>query len=516
MINNKQNKANAAKPTFSFLRGSRSQTLHESINILRIVFFFCAASRGLLLRGIPWITFSFLLYTLNFLLVSCQTTEPPVTQGKIILEALDASSTEAWLKLSLQELNLPQNITVTRNDTIIETLTMDKPDTVIYDEGLLPAKTYKYKATITLTESGGQSNNQAIISSAEVMVTTMDTTSHDFTWETFTFGGVNGSSVLRDVAIINENDIWAVGEIHTADTDQFDSNGVWVQPYNAVHWDGNKWELKRIMFYIDQDQPSAGKTSSPCEASFVFNDNKIAITSNVQTAIFNTNGEYSLIKMGFAWVDRFTINALWGTSSTDFYIAGNNGNIAHYDGNRWEKIESPAGSGTSGTDLDIYDIWGNYDKKNNEYEILAVASKILQSADRDILRITNTGVEKLVETGIDWPLHGIWFKSGRKYYAVGSGIYRKNKLSDKQWNNRWQPITPYFIYAVRGKDINDIFMCGAFGEVLHYNGKSWYSFLNKELQYFNGSMVKLSYKNNTVCIVGSDGRFGIIYLGKRN
>ncbi|NOX65840.1 MAG: hypothetical protein GXO85_08580 [Chlorobi bacterium] len=75
----------------------------------------------------------------------------------------------------------------------------------------------------------------------------MDTTSHNFAWETYTFGGVNGSSYLKDVAIINENNIWAVGEIHTEETDQFDSNGVWVKPYNAIHWDGSTWELKRIL-----------------------------------------------------------------------------------------------------------------------------------------------------------------------------------------------------------------------------------------------------------------------------
>ena len=89
-------------------------------------------------------------------------------------------------------------------------------------------------------------------------------------------------------------------------------------------------------------------------------------------------------------------------------------------------------------------------------------------------------------------------------------------MSDKKWDNNWQQITQYYINSVRGTEINDVFMCGAFGEVLHYNGKSWYSYLNKGLPYFNGSMVKLSYKRNKVCIVGSDGRFGIIYLGTKS
>ncbi len=32
-----------------------------------------------------------------------------------------------------------------------------------------------------------------IIKSSNLSITTMDTTSHNFTWETFEFGGVNGS-----------------------------------------------------------------------------------------------------------------------------------------------------------------------------------------------------------------------------------------------------------------------------------------------------------------------------------
>jgi hypothetical protein len=58
-----------------------------------------------------------------------------------------------------------------------------------------------------------------------------DTTSHNFTWRLDTLG--TNWSILLDVAIVNENDIWAVGEIHTAETDTFDSLGNWVPPFNA-------------------------------------------------------------------------------------------------------------------------------------------------------------------------------------------------------------------------------------------------------------------------------------------
>ena len=44
-----------------------------------------------------------------------------------------------------------------------------------------------------------------------------DTTSHNFTWQTWTFGE-HSSSVLYDVVIIDENNIWAVGEIYLSDS----------------------------------------------------------------------------------------------------------------------------------------------------------------------------------------------------------------------------------------------------------------------------------------------------------
>ena len=437
----------------------------------------------ILFRSILWITFIFIL-------VSCNTTEPPpkVINGTAELTVEDVSSTEAWLSLKTQNINLPAELKLFREDSVTQIINLSSADTLLYDEGLQPNQTYTYHSIISSFQ------NSAEVKSNNANLTTLDTTSHNFSWQTYTFGGSGGSSYLNDVAIISENDIWAVGEINIADTSQ---NGY--TTYNAVHWDGNSWELKRIMW-----DNSASRLT--CVLAFASDDVWFGVTNLIHWNGNNFEKNWNPILNEFT--DK-TVNAMWGTSSSDFYVVGNNGKIAHYNGSEWSKIES-------GTDLNINDIWGDYNKKNGEYEILAVASKILQSTDRDILKISNTGVEKLDETGINWSLHGIWFKNSRKYYAVGSGIYRKNKMTDKRWDNNWQQITQYYINSVRGKEINDVFMCGAFGEVLHYNGKSWYSYLNKGLPYFNGSMVKLSYKRNKVCIVGSDGRVGIIYLGTKN
>jgi hypothetical protein len=109
---------------------------------------------------------------------------------------------------------------LTRDDSIVQTLSIQS-DTIIKDNGLNPNTTYTYTGYwMDGTKRVGESN---ILS-----VTTMDTTSHNFTWEIDTLGEYG--SYLNDVWIVDENDIWVVGEIIT------DSG--W---YNLAKWDGLNW-----------------------------------------------------------------------------------------------------------------------------------------------------------------------------------------------------------------------------------------------------------------------------------
>ncbi|MBU0561349.1 MAG: glucosyl transferase, partial [Bacteroidetes bacterium] len=209
------------------------------------------------------------------------------------------------------------------------------------------------------------------------------------------------------------------------------------------------------------------------------------------------------------------INAMWGTSSKDFYVVGNNGNIAHYNGISWSKITTPPLVGEDGVPQDIYDIWGDYNNTTGEYEILAVASKIFYTSERSIIKINKSGAEILDDTGINQPLRSVWFKSKRKYICTGSGRYYKNNLNESNWYTNWKSITHYFTNRIRGYETNDILMCGAFGAVLHYNGISWRSYLEKELPLINGELLGISVKENMVVLVGQHDRSGIIYLGRR-
>src|SRR3972149_8811161 len=167
-------------------------------------------------------------------LFSCKTpTRPPVIQN-VELKVNDATATEVFLEITTSNVNLPVSATLNKDGTLLQNITLVNANTTIVDKSLSPNKNYTYQVIINI--------NGKQVTSSSVPAQTMDTTSHNFTWQTFTFGGQAGSSTLYDVAIINENDIWAVGEIYMNDsTGQPDPN-----TYNAVHWDGSTWELKRI------------------------------------------------------------------------------------------------------------------------------------------------------------------------------------------------------------------------------------------------------------------------------
>ncbi|GAB6283775.1 MAG: hypothetical protein STSR0008_25920 [Ignavibacterium sp.] len=152
------------------------------------------------------IFFSFLL-----LFFSCDDSTNPPEADSINLKLEDVSCTEAWITLTTNNLQLPAEINLLRTDvngnSVSQISILTTQDSLLYIDSLLPNQTYKFQSVI-------QSINQ---SSNELNITTMDTTSHNFTFETYTFGE-HSNSVLYDVAIIDENNIWAVGENWISDT----------------------------------------------------------------------------------------------------------------------------------------------------------------------------------------------------------------------------------------------------------------------------------------------------------
>ncbi|MGH7595480.1 MAG: glucosyl transferase [bacterium] len=324
-----------------------------------------------------------------------------------------------------------------------------------------------------------------------------DTTSHDFTWQMDVLGDGEASN-LRDVCIIDENDVWAVGEIYLKDsTGQLDPNS-----YNASKWNGKNWDLKRI--------PFIGSCSAvlypPIKAIWAFSDNNILLTNG--GSMVNYNGSNATLDCRMNPLLTGAINKIYAVNPEEVYAVGNNGSIVHYNGSGWQKLES-------GTNQDIQDIWGAKNPVTGEYTILAVASSIFTSYEKEILQIKGTHVEKVSTLGIDWPVDAIWFDPGRIYYAVGVGIYSRKALNaTESWNGPGLTVTTYTSHAIRGNHLNDIFVVGAFGDVLHYNGKSWRSY-RQATALAQGSYVSVSVKGDWFFAVGHNFDRAVVLRGKR-
>jgi len=320
-----------------------------------------------------------------------------------------------------------------------------------------------------------------------------DTTSHNFSWTIDTIGTRN--SYLKDVAIINENDIWAVGEIHTDETDRYDSLGVWQPPFNAVHWDGNEWELLRIPAVTNWGAQSRG----PMLAVSAFASDDVWI--------FSQAGSYAYWN-GSKWESKYvservgSITKIWGTSSQDMYFVGTNGNITHYDGQSWQRLES-------GTTTDINDIWGTVDAETGHKTILCPVSARFQYEEFRLLAITDTGIVDTLCWSLDKVLMSVWFDQSTPIFVAGSGLFM---YKDKSWNEI--PDVPmYRTLRVRGSSWNNVFVTGVFGLLLHYNGSTWQEY--PELAFENGELNGLSVTDNLIVATGQIGNRGIIITGKK-
>jgi hypothetical protein len=402
------------------------------------------------------------------------------------LEIDEVDATEVWLNLQTENLLDKDVLQVYRNDSIIYNGTPGPADTTIYDSGLLPAQSYSYHASLTR-------NNQVILKSNPQSITTMDTTGHKFQWSTYTFGGSYGSSDLRDVAIINENDIWAVGEIY-ADSAQPSKR------YNAVHWNGNEWELKRIP-YVYNGQPYY----HPLNFSFSFENGEVWFGGN---GIVKWDGNnYTNVEINQNVWGPIAINKIWGSSSSNVFIVGNEGSIAHYNENVWQKLNS-------GTDLNIKDIWGGVNPVTGKSEIVAIASSWPQSlVEVKLLRIENYLVYPVSVTGLPIAMTNIWFMPGKRYYLAGDGLYYIRKLGETWKRDPNLPLI--FKTGIRGHGINDIFIVGSFGLVSHFNGMSWHHYMGNELPSFSGGFNQMDYKGDIMVAIGDIGSDALILMGQK-
>ena len=403
------------------------------------------------------------------------------SNGDLTLE--DVACVKSWLKVDFGTAG--GDYEIKRDGNVVLTGSY-AGDTVVVDTTVEPSRSYTYEAELI-------SDGKVLRRSSPVEVTTLDTTSSDYTFRTWEFGGIVPGSYLNDVTIVNDTDIWAAGEINMKDSSS---------SFNAVHWDGHKWVLHTIYFSTVCGQPEL--TAYPARAITVTGETGFTIAGAGQ--LVKVNGSSQGIPMCDESPIPFGINTLWSDSYGKLYLGGNGGQIQTYNGTTWRSL-------SSGTSTSIDDIWGKIDAETGKQVILAAVSNgiLVQGGERGIIEIHKDGTVTKIPWSPNRDVLSVWFSSLQNIYTAGDGIYNGNGTS-------WRLALPLagqdYTARVRGNGANDILVVGDYGYCVHFNGVSWQTY--PQISLPNGGYSGLSVKGNTMCAVGYSNNYAVIALGTRD
>jgi hypothetical protein len=200
---------------------------------------------------------------------------------------------------------------------------------------------------------------------------------------------------------------------------------------------------------------------APLKSIWAFSDTSIVVTTGAGVwwfdgSTFKTDCSIRPLLTG-------AINKLWGSSSSDLYAVGNAGNIAHWNGVKWTKIES-------GTTIDLKFITGT---DNNifvsGYNLDQSASLLLRLINNQPIVVwsnnNTTGTEPYGNI-----IYSIRVIRNKLFVSSNTGTYLETIGSSLP--PKFLYYNPYRVYQITGTEINDIYTVGSRANINHYNGIS--------------------------------------------
>jgi len=332
----------------------------------------------------------------------------------------------------------------------------------------------------------------------------LDTTSHDFVWSIDTLG--IHLSFINDVSIINENDIWVVGQITLTDPDSsYNNSGR--EEFNAAHWDGQEWELLHLISETITG-PYIG-----AEIMAVY-----AVTPD-DVWMYTSGGAYIRYFNGI-WSSEVIYDAvggildIWGPSADDLYFVGTNGSITHYDGSSFSLMSTP-------TNIPLLNVFGSKDGED------VFASGRTDLGESIVLSLQDHEWQVLFLSEVHDTTGGNF---GHIYTAglVGDTLHVATAYNLHKYNiNTGEDMilftedTRFYFGAfvqIVSQGSNDIMYCGeGFNTQLHFNGVTFNFNYSLENRLGPGPVKSADYKDNIIVMVGDEnaGSHAIVVRGKR-
>lgn len=329
----------------------------------------------------------------------------------------------------------------------------------------------------------------------------LDTTSHAMIWEVDTIftGFVNWA---MDVAIINDTTIWVVGDFELDDPE--DTLTSFEERFNLVEWNGTNWELEKIV------TPNSTNLTL-IRSVFVIDPN--TIWTGGWAPFFWDGVKWSRPNIG-SWpaFDNYgQITAIWASSPDDVFFGSVNGQINHWDGSGFTRMETP-------TNVHLTDINGT-----GPSDVWAVGND-LSIAKSTVIHYDGVEWKLLYETGVT--------PGWTSIDSSLSGNIKQVQTFDNFTNEAWILGNTYGIYhttsetapdadlikiefkgkplsKLRGNHPNDLYIAAHYSGVFHYNGIDIKEYSLPGDLYING----MDVRKNLVIIIGFEGKYLVAYRG---
>lgn len=404
---------------------------------------------------------------LFFLLPSCKEDLPVVPppdvakRDTVTISVYDVTHRSVSLNIKTTLHNPGRIIKLYRDYSQVVEYPAAVSDTVIIDDnngtGLSLNTSYTWYAV------SADSTGMVKDSSSKVTVNTLDTTTHSYTWQEFTIaGGIDG------VWGTDENNVYACGTIWMNDT-----------AYGVIEWNGTEW--------------LPHKRRGGAQAVFGFSNSDIWLVGNLNHH-FDGVSWTEITTSDTLLLNNIPYTSVWGTSSNNIYFGANNGKIIHWNGEKAELTEVSSSQGA------IADIWGF--SEENIYAAASAPNRFgeLWHYNGASWQIIRTGGDDLSTSDTYGPFTSVWGKSPDEIFLLADQVEVRRGNS---WYKGYNP--DVFMENLRGTNSNNIFICGHFGKLAHYNGLNWKIYDEIKSVVLRGLFVT----ENKVFVVGN----GTIYIG---